>query len=91
MVGRKLFLHMPTIQELRSRRRSEGITLYELSTRSGIVPSRQSRLESGQLEASERDLRVITQSIDDIVATRAHLRKLAAENGLSLTGVGLHV
>jgi transcriptional regulator with XRE-family HTH domain len=81
---------MAVISELASRRRAERITLEDLSRRAGIEQTRISRFENGKLEPNERDLRILEQSIDDVLFTRKILQQTAESAGLSLVGVKLH-
>jgi predicted transcriptional regulator len=78
---------MRTAEELRRSRGAEGITLDDVSQRSGIDSGRLCRIEHGRLDPKPGELDRIGKAIDDIVTTRERVKQMAASAGLSLVGV----
>jgi transcriptional regulator with XRE-family HTH domain len=78
-----------TAAYLKTKRAAAGIPGYAVCQVAGISRAKLSDVERGYVTASPEDLRRIDSAIEQIVDTRRHLAKFAADAGLSLTGVRL--
>ena len=76
--------------EFRSKRKAAGIPGHALCIRAGgFDRSRLSLIENGLVEAKPDELQRITAALDEIISTRQRVERLAAEEGLCLSGVRL--
>lgn len=79
-----------TGQELKSKRTAYGIPGHAVCGRAGNFDrSRLSLIENGLVDGRPDELQRITAAIDDIIRTRQRVERLAAEEGLCLSGVRL--
>jgi hypothetical protein len=78
-----------TASELKTKRAAAGIPGHAVCQVAGISRAKLSDIERGYVTATPDDLRAVDAAIDGIVETRRHLARLAAQAGLSLTGVRL--
>jgi hypothetical protein len=78
-----------TATNIRAKRVTARIAGYAVCQVAGISRAKLSDIEREYITATQEDLRRIDSAINGIIETRRHLAKLAAEVGLSLTGVRL--
>jgi len=78
-----------TAKDIRAKRAAAGITGQAICQVVGISRAEFSDIESEYANAAPDELRRIDDAIEQILRTRRDLAKLAAEAGLSLTGVRL--
>jgi len=75
------------IESLRRKRLVNEISGDALRHEAGIHPTRLSRLERGSIPPTPGELERIDAAIERILSARERLKRLAADAGLSLTGV----
>jgi transcriptional regulator with XRE-family HTH domain len=78
-----------TARQLRAKRAAAGIPGQAVCQVVGISRAKLSDIELEYVSASPDELRRIDDAIEQILRTRQDLAKLAADAGLSLTGVRL--
>lgn len=74
---------------VRAKRAAAGIPGHAVCAITGISRARLSDIELDHVVATPDDLARIDAAIDGILETRRQLARLAADAGLSLTGVRL--
>jgi transcriptional regulator with XRE-family HTH domain len=84
-----LRLESMKISELRLTRISHEIPQIQLAVRAGMDRTRLSMLENGHVQPTDEYLTRLTTALDSLIQERRQLTKLAADAGLSLTGVRL--
>jgi transcriptional regulator with XRE-family HTH domain len=78
-----------TAKNIRSKRAVAGIPGHAVCRLAGISRAKLSDIEREHVIATPEDLQCIDSAINQILRTRQHLTELAAEAGLSLTGLRL--
>lgn len=78
-----------TARHLRAKRAAAGIPGQAVCQVVGISRAKLSDIELEYVNVSTDELRRLDDAIEQILRTRQDLAKLAAEAGLSLTGVRL--
>jgi transcriptional regulator with XRE-family HTH domain len=68
-------------EHIRSKRVAARITGYMLSGRAGIGRSRLSEIECGHVEPSPDEQARIEAALDELIATKTKLTRVAAELG----------
>jgi transcriptional regulator with XRE-family HTH domain len=76
-----------TLSNLRVKRAAAGIAGQIVCQMAGIARSRFSDIEREYVTPTAEELQRIDAAIEEIICTRQHLEKLAAEAGLSLKGI----
>jgi hypothetical protein len=78
-----------TVKSLRAKRTAAGIPGHAVCQLVAISRAKLSDIEREYVTATPEELQRIDGAIEQILRTRQHLEKLAAEAGLSLRGVRL--
>ncbi len=78
-----------TAKMLRTKRAAAGISGHAVCQVARISRTKLSDIEQEYTNSTPEELQRIDNAIEKILDTRRHLAKLAADAGLSLTGVRL--
>jgi transcriptional regulator with XRE-family HTH domain len=78
-----------TAKTIRAKRAAAGIPGQAVCQLAGISRAKLSDIEREYTSVTPDELQRIDGAIDQILRTRQHLARLAAEAGLSLTGLRL--
>ena len=76
-----------TINELRSKRIVSEIPATLLAAKARLNRSRLSNLERGYAQPTEKEMRRLTDALEQLIDARASLKKMAAEVGWPLGDV----